>query len=131
MSYEFKLGKYYNLSTTVPSILGESFIRLKFCGKVNYSIAKMMEMVDIKHRQLYPHIPGIIDDPSTFEYFVFEGTDKSRMILAEPWINMTSIVEVASTVINILIEDIATSDIEIIRQMLLASGYSNFKMTAI
>lgn len=124
----FEIGKRYTFNTTVPSVLGETFTSVLFCGDVSYEIAKMFESVDIKHRQIYHHLTGIPDNPAAFKYYVFQGINKAKTVLAEPWINTTSIVETKATSLTAVVENINIDDVEIIRRILLAGGYRDIKI---
>ncbi len=125
----FEKGKRYTFNTTVPSILGETFTAVKYCGDVSYEVAKMIESVDIKHRQLYHHLTGIPDNPAAFSYHIFEGADSVKTVLAEPWINTTSIVMIQATSLTAVIENINIDDVDIIRRILLAGGYRDMTIT--
>lgn len=123
-AYEFVVGKTYNLSTTVPTILGQSLKSVKFEGRVGYNIARLIDNVDLIHRQVFHNIPGAVDDPSAYDYFLFVGPTGSKVAYAEPWIDHSSVELITSVRANILVEDISNSDVEIIRNLLVRAGYS-------
>lgn len=126
---QFEIGKFYTFSSTVPSEFGESFEKVKYAGVVGYDIARTLANVDIIHRRVFHHLPGLVDDASSYTYHVFEGANGSKAVLATAWINMNSIVEIDTARISVIVEKIATMDIDIIRQLLINAGYPNIKIT--
>lgn len=126
--YNFQIGKFYNFSTTIPSEFGENLEKVKYCGATAYEIARTLANIDIIHRRVFHHLPGLVDNPASYVYHVFEGANGSRAVMAAAWINMNSVTVVDTARISVTVEEIATADIDIIRQLLLNAGYPNIKI---
>lgn len=127
-AYDFEIGKHYTFSSTIPVEFGESFVRVKFEGKVGYEIARLHENVDQRHRRVFHHLENAVDNPAAYQYYIFSGDGKSKVVLAEPWIDHNSVSLVESVSVNIVVENIKTADVDIIRKLLLSGGYTAFTL---
>lgn len=132
MSYNFELGKIYTFNTNAPAILGTSIKNAKLSAILDYDSARRYDEVLFKYRTIYPLLPtGTIDQPESCIYYKFKAENGSDIILADQWINESTVELVDAIGLRITITDISITDISRIRDVLLALGYTNFALEQI
>lgn len=132
MSYNFQLNKIYTFDTNAPAILGSRVENAKLTGILDYETARRYDEVHLKYRNIYPLLPtGTPDQPETCIYYKFKAENGSVLIMADQWINESSIEEISAVMANIVVSDIAMEDISRIRDALLALGYNNINIRTV
>lgn len=86
----------YSFDTTVPGILPTSYQQVKLISRSNFEIAKMIEGANAyaMWRRIFPSLSGIQDDPNSVEWLIFQAIDGSKITLANPWIQASSVTSV-------------------------------------
>jgi hypothetical protein len=124
---ELELKKTYSFKTRSPAFLGASVERARLTAVVDATTARLFAPIDQLHAQIYPTLPrGSILDPDAHRYFVFEGQNKSRVVMAESWIVESTIQEITSMRIDVTVPNASNSDVEAIRRALSAAGILDF-----
>ena len=122
-----ELGKSYTFNTLAPAILGTQIKNAKLLSIMDYSTAVAYDNIDLKFRQIYPNLPnGTPDDVSAAFYYRFLSESGERIILADQWIDMTTVESITHINIKVNFTQASLADISRIRDALNALGYRNF-----
>jgi len=122
----FEIGKRYSFTTIAPVTLGAVYSNVKATANLTFDLAiKFADIISIRNKIKQETDINLLD-PRDVLYTMFETVDKKTIVLANDWINTSSITLIDSIVANIRIENITTEDIINIRNMLEAMGYKNF-----
>ena len=131
MAMPFQIGSTYTFNTNAPGILGAIYKNAKVLGVVDYTIALTFSNVNVTAAAVLPVLPaGTPTDPKSYQYVAFQLENGSKVVLAMPWIDEASIVSITAVVITAVINGVDTTDVTRIRDVLLAMGYTNFKITS-
>jgi len=121
------IGNVYTFNTLSPSILGVSFINVKLIGIMDYTSALQIENVNVKYRAIYPTLPsGTINDPSVNLYYHFQTQSGEKILLAEQWVDLPTVVLITTVDFKITLTTATVQDMNTIRDVLNGMGYSNF-----
>lgn len=124
---QFSLGNTYSLSTLAPGILGARFERAKLSGMIGYKAANSFIQVDSLHRAIYPMLPvGTPVSPAGFTFYMFTLENGSTKVLADNWIDMSSVTHITSVNLLINVQVDNASEVEKVRESLTLLGYRNF-----
>lgn len=110
----WKTGETYTFNTIAPGILPSPVQRVKLESSGSYRIASQIGTDDLytQWRRLYPHLPpGTVDDPGAHLWYTFVSMDDKPIVLAEPWIDGSSVIKI--DFINANYEITETSSAEI------------------
>lgn len=126
----FEIGKTYTFKTYAPEILGVNVVNVTCTAIMNASMATTMGlMIEHYHERMKPHLPnGYNNNPYTMQYLQFERTDGTKTIFALDWINLNEVEVVRSNTIQIEVNNVSVSDMEVIRRALVINGYVNISM---
>ena len=127
---EFEIGKVYTFNTLSPVFLGAVIVRAKFKSKMDADTARRFAPIDQLHAQIYPSLPeGSPRDVNASLYYVFEGQNKTTIVLAESWIDMNSIEVIEHIDIKVHVARASLSDVEKVRVALSAAGIQDLVIT--
>lgn len=123
----FQLSKTYNFDTMAPSEFGATIKNAKLLSVLDYTEARKQSDIDTVYRNVLPLLPpGTPNHVSSTVYYKFVGENNSTFLMAEEWVDSTSIVEVNSISVVVDIPNLDVSDIPVIRDSLNAVGVTNF-----
>jgi hypothetical protein len=126
MSHPFEIGKVYTFNTIAPGILQATVKNAKMMAALDYETAKMYENIDLKFRQIYPVLPsGTPNTPEACVYFRFQTESGEKIILADLWINESTIDTIEHINIQVTLVNGSLQDITRIRNAMNALGYMN------
>lgn len=132
MEYNFKLNKVYTFATKAPGVLPAVVSNAKLIAITDHSTASKRQHIDIVYRNVYPLLPiGTPDQPESCLYYHFKVENDSELILADQWIDESSVELIESISLRINVTDISVNDISRIRDALLALGYNSIKLTQV
>ena len=125
----FQIGKVYTFNTLSPVFLGAVISRAKLKSIVDAETARKFAPIDQLHAQVYPTLPANSPrDVNSSIYYIFEGQNKSTIVLAAPWIDFTSIEVIQHIDITIRIPQSSLEDVEKARIALSAAGFKDFEI---
>lgn len=126
MSIPFELSKTYNFDTYSTSYLGGNHKLKTVVGIMSAKQAMQYRDISTTHKLILPTLPGnTTANPELLTYVLFTDNNNKEDILAVEWINSNSILEVVGVTVELVISDIANSDIAIITDVLRNLGYTN------
>lgn len=129
MPYNFELNRVYSFDTNAPAILGARIENAKLTGILDFDSARRYDEVHLKYRNIYPLLPaGTPDQPEECIYYKFKAENGSVLVLADQWINESSIEMISSITAVITITDTSVQDANRIRDALHSLGYFNFSI---
>jgi len=98
----------------------------KLLGITDYSSAQAAGFdVAANHAKAYPYLPsGTPDDPSQYRYFTFLTQSGSKVIIPEPWIKDSTIVQVESVTIVATIPGITSDKLGAVLAALVQAGFT-------
>jgi hypothetical protein len=121
------IGTTYTFNTLAPSILGAVIQQAKLVSILDYGTAKQYDTIDLKYRSVYPLLPvGTPNQPDSTIYYRFVSQSGEYIIVAEQWIDESSIETIEFVNIQVLFQQASLSDVQRIRNALNALGYSNY-----
>ena len=127
--YQFVLGKTYTFNTLAPAILGTSINNAKLLATMDYDTAKTYENIDLKFRRIYPALPaGTPDQPEACYYYRFLTESGEKIIIADQWIDETTIDIIDHITFQVTFTNASTSDISRIRDAINSLGYTNYSI---
>lgn len=127
MTVALEIGKIYTFNTLSPVFLGAVITRAKLKSIVDADMARRFAPIDQLHAQVYPTLPvGSPKDVNASVYYVFEGQNKTNIVVAEGWIDLTSLEVVEHINITVRIPQASLGDIEKVRIALSAAGFKDF-----
>lgn len=122
---DYKIGSYYTFDTKAPSILGATIKNAKLIAILDYEMASNFITPATSHANIYPYLPqGTVDDYRRFVYLLFETPTVRRLVMADPWINEASVIEVNVLNMSIIIPNVTVDDSTKVRDILLLAGYN-------
>lgn len=131
---DLKKGAVVDFNVVAPEILGEGFTSCKITSVLDADDANRLGL-DVKsmHQNLYPLVKanGIPDDPSTYDFVKVTKVSGATAILWVPWIIESSIAPVSRNKIQVVVEDVGSSDVAIIKAALESNGYPNATVTLV
>lgn len=126
------IGKVYTFNTQSPVFLGAVIERAKLSSIVDATTARKFAPIDQIFAQVYPSLPpGSPNDVNAAIYYVFEGLNKSVVVLAENWIVENSIQLIEHVSIRVDIPRMSLSDVEVVRRALSAANLKDFVITTV
>lgn len=130
MSSNFQVGSNYSFTTLAPGVLGSGYQNAEVLGIVGYQIALTITDIVNLQRMVAPLLPpGSPLSYQDYQYIVFSiNNNSSRLVLADAWINTSSILLTGGQTITAVIQNVTLSDIAIIQKELTALGYNNFTL---
>lgn len=127
----FAVKKLYNFTLYPAEFLGTDWKNVLVQAVVDYETIRTFADVTALHEQVKPFLPGDVpNDPSKYDWMIVRTSNGTKAYLGIPWVNAATIEEVSKSRVEILIDDVDSSEIDNIRQMLSQNGYANFKITA-
>lgn len=132
MSFAYNIGYTYTFNTKAPGILQATVKNAKLMAILDYETAKMYDNIDLKFRQIYPVLPaGTPDTPESCIYYRFLSESGEKIILADQWIDETTIDTVNFINFQVTVTNAALSDISRVRDAMTALGYTNYEIKQI
>ncbi len=124
---QLALSKVFTFNTLAPAILGTEIKNAKLMGIMDYSMALTYDTIDLKFRQIYPNLPlGTPDDATVCTYYRFQSESGEKIILADQWIDMTTLQLIEHVNLQVTFTNASLSDIPKIRDSLNALGLMNY-----
>lgn len=125
----FEIGVTYNFNTKAPSVLGTTIKQAKLTGIADYNSAMKLINIDLQYRKIYPLLPpGTPNTPKSCIYYVFLSQLGETIVLANQWIDDTTIEVVDFINIQATVTSVSLTDITRIRDALNAMGYTSFEV---
>lgn len=123
----FEIKKVYTFNTLAPAILGAQIKNARLLGMLDYDGASAYDNIALKFRQIYPVLPnGTPNEPTACIYYWFQGESGDKIILADAWIDMTTVEVVEHINIQVNFTDAKLADMPRIRDAMNALGFRNF-----
>lgn len=118
------LNKYYTFSVYANSVLGTTYRKAKLVSILDYSVALKFANVELLHKQVYPYLPPeTTQDHTRYSYYLFKYKDKD-VVLADVWIDQTTIQESFGETYTIRLNDSNTDTLNHVKNMLRLLGVS-------
>lgn len=131
---DLKKGAIVDFNVVAPEILGEGFTSCTISSVLDASDANLLGL-DVKamHQNLYPLVKanGIPDNPDAYDFVKVTKVGGSTAILWLPWIIESSIAPVSRNKIQVIIEDVGSNDVAIIKAAMESNGYPGAVVTLI
>jgi len=125
----FEIDKLYNFSTIAPVTLSENYKNMKVLGEVTFQVAIQFTDVVTTRNKIIKETGTELLDPKIVKYVILKNEDGDRVILGLDWIVTDSIIMVDSVDATIVIPNINSEDLVIIKNAILALGHKNLTIT--
>ena len=126
----FQLNHKYNFTTYAPTVLGGSWKLVKVKAIMGVDEASKYRDVRTVHQVLSTQIPSLPDIESC-TFILVENQDHETSVLAVEWIDPSSIVLTDKVTIKVVLSDIDSSEIPMIRNHFLELGYTSINITMV
>jgi len=127
----FEINKLYDFTTIAPTILGNSFKKLKVFGITNAVDAIRYSDIHNTNEQILTMVGNILPSVSTMTFIIFVNSDGEKVVLSLDWIDANSIQLITKTDLQITAIDISNIDMESIISVLKNLGIVNLDIKMI
>lgn len=128
MQYNLEIGKSYNFTLYASGVLGTGYDNAKVLGIMDYDSAKTIQDITPLHIQAYPDLPnGTPRNARELIYVKIKTVLGEVRVIAMDWISSQP-VEVITQTIKVTISQVSSSDVNIIRNILIVNGYPNIEI---
>lgn len=121
------VGKTFNFET-VDGVKYTQLTLISFLDAATVTSAGFDAAAE--HQQMYPYAPNTI--PTNYKSYLYpKFTDASgaTVYLGAPWISTSSIEEVSTTSVTVVITDASSAQIDSLRSYLVANGLDKFTIS--
>jgi len=127
--YNYQIGTSYNFLTLAPAILGTQFNNATLLSIMNHDTAMKFANIDQQAQIVYPALPaGTPNNPQSYVYLLFQTSAGTNVVLANVWINESSITVATTATITVTVTKVTTADVTVIRNILLNAGYNSIQI---
>jgi hypothetical protein len=128
MKFPLGVGNAYDLALLGASTLGSGYRQATLVGILDYNSAISLGDVASTHASVLGSLAiGTPSDPSKLLYLKFRTSTGDIVVLAQDWLAGAP-TDATVTSVVVTIDNVATSDIERIRNMLTANGFTSFSI---
>lgn len=134
MTTSWQIGSTYSFDTFAPTLLGTNWQNVIVDSILSASGASQMGLdIQATSRQIAPSLPaGTPKDPTKYQYVRFRMQSGTFQILAVPWIDDSTVVQVTAQNLQVLIGNIDPSQAQpLIRLALIQLGFNNLTFTIV
>jgi hypothetical protein len=129
-TFQLQRRSVYNISLRAPSVLGSGYRGATITTiEMDYedAIRHQQNLTDI-HKQALPQLPtGTPSNARDLTYMKIRTTSGESVIIAHEWIgSQPELVE--NRTIRVLVNDATTKDMQVIRDCLVARGFTNITL---
>ncbi len=128
----FDLFKTYNFDTISVTVLKQSYKGLSVIGFGGFRQAikyggTSLDITTIR-QQLMAETGLPLIEASVAKYIFFEDIYKNELVLAEDWINISSVSEVSTINLDFRVRNATSDDAAIIMNAIRAMGYADIEL---
>lgn len=124
------IGAYASFTIYPAAILGNAFNRVKILAIYSARIAQRFADVAALHANVYPTLPpGSGELYTDYSYVEVEMPSGQTAILGIPWIVTSTFTLHTNSQAQFVVSNINPGDVEIIRQQIIAAGYTDITAT--
>jgi len=123
----FEIRKSYDFVTHAPNILKGVYKNWLVVGILDANQASTYDDVFVIHQQVLDQLPaGTPADISQLTFYLFKGPEGETNVLAEEWIDSSTIQQVSVGTLKVTVPNASSSDLTDIKSLLQNLGYNNF-----
>lgn len=121
------INSTYTFETLVPAILGAKIRNAKLIAVLDYSTVSAFMNPHSQHSVVYPHLPpNTPRDLTKYIYYLFRTVNNEQVVLANVWINESTITEINTNTIKIEVFNVGADDLTRINKLLMSAGFDSF-----
>lgn len=126
------IGSVVSFNVYPAAIIGTNYTRVKVLGIFDARIALRFADVASLHANVYPTLPpGSGEKYTDYQYVEVELSDGQTTIIGIPWIVASTVTVHGNTQAQFVVSNITPADVDIIRQQIIAAGYTDITATLI
>lgn len=126
---EMKIENVYTFSTYSAAFLGSKVTRAKLLGVVNAATARKFSPIDQIYPQVFTTLPAnAVYDVESQKYCLFEQQNGGTLVMAEQWINESTLEEIVNVSLIVKIETGDAGTADKVSQALHAAGITDFSI---
>lgn len=123
------LGESYEFSP-LPSAIWPNYTNARFTGQVSYDVASSFSSVAAQHASALAYLPvGTTTNATKLKYLLFKVND-ATVVMAQEWINSSTLKQVSTGTVTVVITNTNLSESQRIRSALAAAGFQVSSITA-
>lgn len=125
----FQIRQVYDFDVWPASIIGNNFKGVTVLALMDNETASKEFDTQAAHIQVYPLVPGMVNDPNGYDYVKIKTTSGVTTIVGLPWIKEDTVQLVESRTITVKVGNVSASDVPRIREALVQNGFGNLVIT--
>lgn len=119
------VGFRYDFSVYANSTLGTSYKNVQLVSILDYQTSLRFSNVPLLHRQIYPYLPtGTPSEATKYTYYLFRTVAGEEVVLADVWIIDTTITKTTGVDQTVILRNITSGQVAIVRDQLRLLGIS-------
>lgn len=127
-----ELRKSYDFVTYAPTQLGGLHRSMKVEAIMDAATAQTLRDVEGIHDSILPILPpGTPSRTSDLVFYKFRTLQNDMVVLADAWIDQTSVQEVTTITIQATIYNASSADIQRVREAISLLNFTSFDVTTI
>lgn len=119
----------YSFFTLSPTILGTQYTNMTVKAILTSDEAIKYRDIVTLHEKMKVVVSGLPNNVKDCTFYLLENTSGDRIVLANEYIDQSTITLVTSVTINISVFNSLTTDVAILRARLQELGYTDFSIT--
>ncbi|MCI4437749.1 MAG: hypothetical protein JHC33_13165 [Ignisphaera sp.] len=123
------INNTYSFFTLSPTILGTQYTNMAVKAILNADEAIKYRDIVTLHEKMKVAVSGLPNSVKDCTFYLLENTSGDRIVLANEYIDQSTVTLVTSVTINISVFNSLTTDVAILRARLQELGYTNFSIT--
>lgn len=128
----FTIKNTYNFVTYAPLVLGGEHKNMKLEAIMDAETAQSYRDVATTHQDVLSLLPsGTPANTNDLVFYKFRGEDGSVLVVADAWVDSSSILLVQDTIIQATIYGASTPDVQRVREALTLLNIGNFEVKTI
>ena len=125
----FKIKQLYSFEVYPSALLGQDFKGLQLSAIISFDMARVYEDVTAIHKTAYANLPpGTNANPEYLTYLLFKTVTGDQRIIAQEWIDLSSVIESSDRVITATIPNSSIEDVHRLRSALSQEGFRDFNI---
>lgn len=121
----FKIRQVYDFDVYPSAIIGNNFKGVTILAIMDNETASKEVDTQAMHVQIFPMVPGMVNDPNGYDYVKIRTINGQTTILGVPWIKEDTVQLVESRTVTAVIANVSAVDVPRIRDALVQNGFNN------
>lgn len=124
------IGGRFSFEVYPSSVIGNNFKNVQVLTLMDAATASQYADIFALHEAVRPYLPvGTVNDPLKFTYARLRSSSGYTSVVAAEWINQSTIVEVLSSRVSIIVNNASPADPVKLRNLLISANYPDIEIS--